>query len=165
MTRSLSLVRHGWQGSWFVGAPVSVRRRGVRGSGWAGRPAEGRASGVRKRDQVGQGHPLERPADGVPDPDPEEIDRAARRSVAGELVGGLVFLAGADHRGDRPLERAQDVRHPDVLGRPGELVAAVGAAGGDHQPGVAQAHDQLLEVRPRQLFLGGDSARLAGPAP
>ena len=43
-----------------------------------------------------------------------------------------------------------------VVGRAGELVAAVGAAGRDDEAGVAKAHDELLEVGARQVLLGGD---------
>ena len=49
------------------------------------------------------------------------------RSVADDRVLGVV--AGADHRGDRALEGAQDLGHRDRARRAGELVAAVGAAG------------------------------------
>ena len=45
---------------------------------------------------------------------------------AARVVG--VVLGGADHRGERALERAEDLAHLDRLGRPRQLVAAVGAA-------------------------------------
>ena len=41
-------------------------------------------------------------------------------------------------------------------GGAGELVAAVRAAGRDDEAGLAEAHDELLEVGPRQVLLGGD---------
>ena len=86
-----------------------------------------------------------------------------RGAVADEGVLGIV--RGAEHRGDRPLERAQDLAHGDGLGGSGELVAAMGAAGANDEPGFAQVHDELLEIRARQVLLGGDAGQAgrAGP--
>ena len=75
-------------------------------------------------------------------------------AVAQRRVLGVV--GGAHHRGDRALERAEDLGHRDGLGRAGELVAAVRAAGAGHQAGLAQADDELLEVGAREVLLGGD---------
>ena len=50
-------------------------------------------------------------------------------------------------------------------GGAGELVAAVGAAGADDEAGVAEAHDELLEVRPREVLLGGDLGQAGRPGP
>ena len=85
------------------------------------------------------------------------------RAVARVGVGGVV--AGADHRGDRAFEGSQDLAHRDGLGRAGELVAAVGAAGAHDEAGLAQADDELLEVGAREVLLGGDlgERRRTGP--
>ena len=77
----------------------------VRGR-WAGCAAFG--------DEVGEGHGVEGAGDGVADADPQEVDRAARAAVAGR--GVLRVVGGADHRGDRAFERAQDVAHGDRSG-------------------------------------------------
>ena len=53
-----------------------------------------------------------------------------------------------------------------VSGGRGELVAAMRAAGARHEAGLAQADDELLEVGPREVLLGGDLGEAdAGPLP
>ena len=115
-----------------------------------------------RRDEVGEGHRVEGAGDGVADADPQDVDGAARRAIAQRRV--LRVVAGAQHRGDRALEGAQDVGHRDRLGRSGELVAAVRAAGARHETGLAQADDELLEVGAREVLLGGDLGE-ATPGP
>jgi hypothetical protein len=68
----------------------------------------------------------------------------------------LRVVRGADHRGERALKSAEHLAHPDVLGRASQLIAAVGAARARDQPGIAEAHHELLEVGARELLLGGD---------
>ena len=104
--------------------------------------------------EVGEGHRVEGRGDRVADADPQDVDGAAGRAIAHDRV--LRVVGGADHRGERALERAEHLAHPDLLGRPAQLVAAVGAAGRGHEAGVAQAHDELLEVGAGELLLGGD---------
>ena len=118
---------------------------------------------TRGGDEVGEGHRFEGRGDRVADADPQDVDRAARRAVAGRGVLGVV--GGAEHRRDRALEGAQDLAHRDGVGRPGQLVAAVGAARAHDEPGLAQVHDELLEVGARQVLLRGDAgeARRTGP--
>ena len=97
-----------------------------------------------------------------------------QRELRSQVVACSGSSGGADHRRDRALEGAQDLAHRDRLGGAGELVAAVGAAGADDEAGLAQAHDELLEVGPREVLLGGDlgqagrarsrSAGRAGPS-
>jgi len=69
------------------------------------------------------------------------------------MVGGV---RGADHRGERAFEGAQDLAHRDVGRRPGQLVAAVRPTRGGDQSGVAEDERQLLQVRPRQVLGRGD---------
>ena len=117
-----------------------------------------------RRDEVGEGHRVERAGDRVADADPQDVDRAAGRAIAQDRVLGVV--AGAHHRRDRALEGAQDLGHRDRLGRPGELVAAVGAARAGHEAGLAEADDELLEVGAREVLLGGDlGERWPDPCP
>ena len=56
-------------------------------------------------------------------------------------------LVGPDalHRGQRTLDRPQHVGHGDLVGGPGELVAAVGAPPGADDPGPAQLGEDVLE--------------------
>ena len=63
-----------------------------------------------RRDEVGEGHALERAGDGVPDAHPEQVHRAGRGALA-QVVG--VVLGRADHRCERPFEGAEDLAHRD----------------------------------------------------
>ena len=79
----------------------------------------------------------------------------------------LRIVGGTEHRRDRAFEGAKDLAHPDLLWRPGELVAAVGAAGAGHEAGIAEAHDELLEIGPGEVLVGGHlgEARRTGAEP
>ena len=68
----------------------------------------------------------------------------------------LGVVGGAHHRRDRAFEGAEDLAHPDLGGVAGELVAAVGAPRRDDEAGVAEAHDELLEIRAGEVFLRRD---------
>ena len=147
---------------------VLVGRRWLVGHGrvrapWSGVGSDGAGGGRdARRDEVGEGHRVEGAGDRVADADPQDVDGAAGRAIAQDGVLGVV--AGADHRRDRALERAQDLAHRDRLGRAGELVAAVRAARARDEAGFAEAHDELLEVGARQVLLGGDLGQAGRPA-
>ena len=64
-----------------------------------------------------------------------------------------------------PLQGAEDLAHRDLGGCPCELVAAVGAARAHDEPGVAQVHDELLEVGARQVLFRGDPGEARRPGP
>ncbi len=113
-----------------------------------------------RREEVGEGERLEGAGDGVPDPQPEEVDGALRRPPADVLEG---IVGHADHRRDRPLEGPEDLEHPDLLGRASELVAAPGAAGTRHEPRFAEPEGELLEVGARELLFGGDLGERGRP--
>ena len=130
---------------------VSIGHEGVRAPV---RVVVGRVGSAGQRDEVGEGHAVEGAGDRVADADPQDVDRAAGRAVAQRGVLGVV--GGAHHRGDRALEGAEDLAHPDLGGVAGELVAAVGASRRDDEAGVAEAHHQLLEIRPGEVLLGRD---------
>ena len=87
-------------------------------------------------------------------------------SLVGQTVAGL-GLARADDRavgscgdaldrGDRALERLDDLGHRDLVGGAGEQVAAARAAPALDQPRLAQAGDEVLEVGQRQPVRLGD---------
>src|SRR5674476_1675517 len=59
---------------------------------------------VRYRDQVGKGGGVQDATDGVADLYPEVVHGARAQSLAQRVVG---ILRGADHRGQRPLQRAE----------------------------------------------------------
>ena len=85
--------------------------------------------------------------------------------VRSHVDGVVRGVRGADHRRDRALQGAEDLAHPDLARVAGELVAAVGAAGGDDQAGVAEAHRQLLEVGAREVLRGRDLGEARRPGP
>ena len=62
------------------------------------------------------------------------------------------------------VHRLHDLGDGDLAGRAGQPVAAAGAAGGDHQPGPAQAAEKLLQVAQAELLAGGDVAQRHRPA-
>lgn len=103
--------------------------------------------------QLSQGYRIERRADRIAHGNPKVVDIAETGPFAYSRVGRV--FTGADHRRERALERSEHLAHPDLLGRPTELVAAVRATGTVHQAGFAQADHELLEVGPRQPFVVG----------
>src|SRR5215213_2819381 len=105
------------------------------------------------RREIGQRHRVERIDDRVAHLDPEQVHVAETRSPAKPGVAGI--LAGADHGGYWPFESANDGAHLDFARRRGQPVPAVCTARAQHEASLAQAHHQLFEVRPRQLFVVG----------
>ena len=149
MTRCWSRrsVGHGW-----VRAPCS-------GVGWIEAAVEARGGGTRSARVIESSAP----ATASRTRTHRTLTVQRGRAIADVRVLGVV--AGADHRRDRAFEGAQDLGHRDVLGRAGELVAAVGAARADDEAGFAQADDELLEVGAREVLLGRDlgQGRRTGP--
>ena len=153
---------HGWQGSWSIGDGAGQTPSGSAVEvGWVA--GCGSASAMRCGTSSARVIPSRVPliASRIRTQSRLTEQRAVRSQASSWL--GVVVLGGADHRGDRTLERAQDVGHRDLVGRPGELVAAVRAPGRHDEAGVAQAHHELLEVRPGQLLLGGDLGQAGRP--
>src|SRR6478609_7586365 len=105
-------------------------------------------------DQLGEGRTGQRPSHAALDPCPEQLRGAG--TIAIRLVRAedlpLRRLVEALHRGDLPLQRLHDLVHRDLLRGPREAVAAVRAARGGDQAGVAQLRDQVLEVGERQAL-------------
>src|SRR4051794_25676969 len=157
ISRVWSSVTIGW-GSWSVRGGWSggarTRTGGMGDDGRRQRLYRDELLGERLslRHEIGEGHRVERSGDRVADAKPEEVDGAARGSFAADVRR---IVRHADHRCDRPLERPQDLGHRDLGGGPGELVAAVGAARAGHEARVPKHDRELLEVRPREVLLGG----------
>ena len=85
-----------------------VCRSGERLDGHDGRVGMGGVAGQGFGELL-EGHGVERADDGVTDALPEQLDVAATGPRAGLGVVGVV--AGADHGGDGPLERGDDLAH------------------------------------------------------
>src|SRR6266853_1324184 len=88
-----------------------------------------------------QRHIIERPADGGIDPLPAGADTALTLNAA------AARCAAAFGDGDGPLEYIQDLGRRDILRPARELVAAVGAARGDHHAGALQTLQHLAYGR------------------
>src|SRR6202171_2413955 len=88
--------------------------------------------------------------------------RRAGRIRVGALAG-TTALGQAAHRGQRPLEIANDVGHRDG-GRPArERVTALDAHPAGHQPGATQLAGDLLQVGRWQALEFGELCQRDGP--
>jgi hypothetical protein len=83
--------------------------------------------------------------------------------VAQHAVPSVAIVDEAGHGGDRALEGQDRLVHADVVGRPRQAVAAVGAARGLDELGLAQERNDALEVGEGQALRLGD--RLEGYDP
>ena len=147
---------------WSV-AVVSVGHGRVRapwmGVGWMG--GLGRDA---RRDEVGEGHRVERAGDGVADADPQHVDGAARDAIAQRWrARGRRWRRPSARSGLRGRAGPRPSRSSRVRGR---ARSRRGRRGCWHEAGLAQADDELLEVGARQVLLGGDLGEAdAGPVP
>src|SRR3954471_2853122 len=108
--------------------------------------------------EFGKGRVLQRAHDREAHARPQQLGGAAvaRLRLAG--ADDLAVRVGGDalDGGDRPLERLDDLGHRDRLRVAGEQVAAARAAPALHEARLAQAGDQVLQVRQRQPVRLGD---------
>ena len=104
------------------------------------------------RRQIGQGHGVERVADGVADLDPQEVHVAEAGAAAD---AGVVGSSDAQTMGAIGPSRARSTSPIRISAGGAELVAAVGAARAVDEARLAQADHELLEVRPRQRLVVG----------
>ena len=86
----------------------------------------------------------------APQRDPDLLE-GLRVAQEGELVGRLAVDAP-----QRAVDLADDLGEGDVLGRPGEPVAALCPGTPPHQPGVTQLREDGVEEPQRNLLVGGD---------
>ena len=118
--------------------------------------------------QVGEVDVLEDAADRIANPYPERVDGARAQARADRVMG---VLAGADHRRERSLERAQGFAEGDRGGVPGERIPAAGATGAGDDARLPEGDSELLEVGPRQVLVRSDlreadgDRRVGRPAP
>src|SRR5450759_1962879 len=136
-------------GSWVV-ARVDVPRWS---DGDGGALADAELDQVGYRDQVGKGGGVQDAADGVADLHPEVVHGARTQALAQCVVG---ILGRADHRGQRPLQRAERLAQRDLGGIARQRIATVGAARGGDDARLPERDHQLLQVRPWQRLIHGD---------
>ena len=109
------------------------------------------------RGHLGQRHVLEHLAQAGPHRHPHLL----------EVLGGAVVAGGlgpeAPHLGQRPVERPDHLGQGDLLGRPGQAVAAVGPALAGHQPGPAEVGQDGAEEPRREALVGGELVGGLGP--
>ncbi len=123
---------------------------GVGGHGWVWAPVRGVGwIGASRRGGTRSARVIESRAPATASRTRTHRTLTVQRDERSHTVGVLGVVAGAHHRGDGPLERSQDLGHGDRLGWAGEFVAAMRATGAGHEAGLAQAHDELLEVGAR----------------
>src|SRR3954453_5816340 len=120
------------------------------------------------RDEFGEGRVLQRAHDREAHARPEELRGAAMVGIGFPGTDDRAVGVGGDalDRRDRALERLDDLGHRDVVGAAGQQVAAARSTPALHQPGLAQAGDEVLEVGQRQRVglgdLGQRDRRVAG---
>src|SRR4051794_21632486 len=95
---------------------------------------------------------------------PQQLGGAAVRGVRFPGADDRAVGVGGDalDRRDRALEGLDDLGHRDLVGAAGEQVAAARAAPAVHQPRLAQAGDEVLEVGQRQRVGLGDLGQRDG---
>src|SRR5438105_15909346 len=103
-----------------------------------------------------EGHAIERLRDAGLQRHPHVVRRASRLQRA-VLYGGP--FRGADLRLDRTFERAHDVARGDRRRVTRERVAAARAALAADQTGLAQARDELLQIRFGELLVRRDGVQ------
>ena len=98
---------------------------------------------------------------------PQQLGRAdvARVGLARADDRAVGSLRDALDRGDRALQRLDDLGHRDLAAGAREHVAAARAAAAVDQPGLAQPRDEVLEVGQRQARRARRSRRAAPRAP
>ena len=151
-------------GSVLAGRSATGRASGVDGQGWNGCVGSGPASSARVIESRA-------PTTAVAHPDPQGVHVAEAAAAAGCRSGSGSSLAQTmGVMGPSSASMTWLIRIS--VGSRDELVAAAGAAGAGDQARLAQADDELLQVRSGQvLVIGhlaqGDRARRrgGGPAP
>src|SRR4051795_13218321 len=108
--------------------------------------------------EFGKGRVLQRAHDREAHAGPEQLGRAPVPGLGLPRADDLAVGVGGDalDRGDGALERLDDLGHRDLVGGAGEQVAAARAAPALHHPRLAQARDEVLEVRERKPVSLGD---------
>src|SRR5882672_6800281 len=118
-----------------------------------------RCRGSRGLHEIREGHAVERLRDALLHRHPHVMGRAARLQDA---VDDRLALDGADLRLDRSLQRANDVAGGDRGRRARERVAAARSALAMNEASLAQACDELFEIRLGQLLACRDGVQAHG---
>ena len=149
---------------WLVDGRVGAASGPARRSG-AARPS----AGARRRALGELAHVLGQLARGdVGERDVPRARRAARRgrrsrpraaARSGPVKSSVSGRCAAD-AGERAVDRADHVGERDLVGGPGEPVAAVGAAPALDDPGVAQLEQDVLQEAQRDRLAGGQPLAL-----
>src|SRR5436853_1311380 len=116
---------------------------------------------VGELDQLGQGGPGQRLGDAALDSHPEQLRRTGLVAVGLVRTEDFPFgrVVEALHRRDLSFQCLDHRVHRDLLGGLRQAVAAVGAAGGGDEAGLAQFRYQVLQVGERQVLRFGDGAQ------
>lgn len=85
---------------------------------------------------------------------------AEQRTMLRVALHALPQGFGIFERSERPVDSAEHFTERNILGWPLELVAAIGAAQADHDPGALEFEENGFEELLRQMLLRGDIPNL-----
>src|SRR5690242_20403151 len=141
----------------FLGYSKLLRRAADDGGAFGG-------AVVGELDQLGEGGAGERLGDAALHAHPQQLGRAGLVAVGLVRAEDFAFrrVVEALHRRDLAFQRLDHRVHRDLLRRLREAVAAVGAAGGGDEAGLAQFRYQVLQVGERQVLRFSDRAQADG---
>ena len=105
-------------------------------------------------DEVGEGDLLEHRAQAGPDRDPDFLQVLGVAAVLDRLGRGRLDV------GDRALDGADDLGDRHLVGRPGQPVAALGAAAGADDAVVLELEQDVLEELQRDVLGLGEALAL-----
>src|SRR4051795_12289463 len=136
--------------------PLRISRSSTRT--WRLRISRSANDGHLLGNEFGERGVLQRAHDREAHAGPQQLGRAAVPGLGFARADDLAVGVGGDalDRGDGALERLDDLGHRDLVGGPGEQVAAARAAPALHQLRLAQTRDEVLEVGERQPVGLGD---------
>ncbi len=147
----------------LVAAAAGVSRVSRTGASGSSAASDGAAVPATPRTRSASVVSSKRPHDRHPHARPQQLRRAHVGRARGVIAGlarahdaAVGSLGDALDRGDRALQRLDDLGHRDLVGRAREHVAAARAAPAVDEPGLAQPCHQMLEVGQRQAVALGD---------
>src|SRR5204862_6084803 len=111
---------------------------------------------LRRRRQIGEGRAPQHAIENVSQNAPQRTDRAVPEMHTARVRS--VVLVAETGREERPAQSLQGIGERDLLGRPGEHVAATASAHALDQSALAEVAHELSRVRNGQALLLGDDA-------